>query len=122
PVTNPETYTIRAQMGVVGALPSGSTAKTAILFGAETDADPYAWPRDNSEVNPLGKPEGPTAMYRAWQRINGQIGIGLWDTAESGSWRVLATLNTPAVASNVLNSYVLTVSPDGITFTRVLTD
>src|SRR5690606_12037689 len=107
---------------MLGELPTEYTAKMGLLFGAETDADPYDWPQDDPEANPDGMPPGPAAMYRVWQRINGQIGIGIWDTAETSSWRNLATLNTPAVAADWWHSYELVVSPEGITFTRRMSD
>jgi hypothetical protein len=123
PITDPVNYSITWDMKAMGALPSPVpfTAKMGLLFGADSDADTYAWPQGDPANNPLGLPEGNKAMYRAWQRLNGEIGLGVW-VSQSAAFTTLATASTPAVAADVWNSYSLTVSPAGIVFTRTLSN
>jgi len=118
PLANPTNYTITWDMKGMGELPTTSTtARIGLLFGAATDTDPYAWPQNDPTNNPEALPEGPKTMYRAWQRLDGQIGLGVWESREV-PLTTLATRTTPAVAADVWNSYTLTVTPAGITFTR----
>lgn len=99
---------------------SAARAKMGMLFGAATDDEPYAWPVDPA-LNPLGFPEGQKTMYRVWQRQNGEIGIGKWDSP-TASLTTLASKATPAIATGVWNSYELVVTPVQITFSRVMSD
>lgn len=119
PITDPTDYTITWDMQwntLAGA--SATTAKMGLLFGAETDASPYAWPA-NAEVNPRGFPEGQQTLYRVTQRQNGQILIGKWASQTAG-FTELAAATSPAIAADVWNTYTLRVQGDQITFTRTM--
>ncbi|WP_301126716.1 hypothetical protein [Streptomyces cacaoi] len=120
PLTNATEYRITWDMKWNSLAPSPTRAKMGLLFGAETDANPYSWPED-SELNPAGFPEGQKTLYRAFQRQNGEIGIAKWPSPD-GDIEYLATKSTPAVAEGVYNTYELEVSADKITFTRVMDD
>nr|WP_206442205.1 hypothetical protein [Streptomyces boncukensis] len=121
PLTNPDSYTITWDMKWnTLAEDSSARAKMGLLFGAETDAGPYAWP-DDPEVNPSGFPTGQVTLYRAFQRQSGEIGLAKWP-APGASIEYLATASSPSVAAGFYNSYELVVAPDQITFTRTLTD
>ena len=120
PLTNPAEYKITWDMKWNSLASSPTRAKMGLLFGAETDANPYAWP-DDAELNPVGFPEGQQTLYRAFQRQNGEIGIAKWP-AQGAPIEYLATKSTPAVAEGVYNTYELEVSADRITFTRVMDD
>ncbi|MGW1840834.1 hypothetical protein [Streptomyces sp. NPDC002067] len=122
PLKDPTDYTITWAMRA-NSLPSpaAQAAKMGVLFGAATDIDPYAWPQNNAELNPLKFPEGPRAMYRAYQRTTGEIGLAKWPSPTEPI-QYLATKATPAVAANVWNDYELRVQTDKITFTRITSD
>lgn len=121
PVTNPTEYTITWDMKWNTLASSSPTrAKMGLLFGAATDASPYSWPND-AQLNPYGFPAGQTALYRAFQRQNGEIGIAKWPSPD-GAIEYLATASSPAIAAGVYNTYELVVSPTQIIFTRTLSD
>lgn len=115
PLTNPTAYTLTWDCKAMGSLPNANTPKMAVLFGADTDADPYLWP-DDSELNPDGLPPSQRRMYRAWQRLSGEIGLGKWN--EDGTFVELATRTGPAVVTDQWSSYTLQISDAGIVFTR----
>ncbi|MFG2225396.1 hypothetical protein [Streptomyces sp. NPDC048644] len=122
PLKDPTDYTITWAMrwnSLPGA--GAQAAKMGLLFGAETDLDPYAWAQNNAELNPLKYPVGPQTMYRAYQRTTGEIGLAKWPSA-TDPVEYLATKSTPAIAANVWNDYELRVQPDKITFTRITAD
>ncbi|MFF9265806.1 hypothetical protein [Streptomyces longwoodensis] len=116
PLVNPSNYTLTWDMKWTSlATISTTRAKLGLLFGAATDRDTLEWPQGNATLNPEGWPDGNKAMYRVYQRQNGEIGIAKW----SGStFSYLATLASPAIANDVWNSYTLRVTPTQITFTR----
>jgi len=116
PMTNPTSYTISVDLKFdTLAASDTATAKLGLLFGAPTDAEPFAWPAGNATVNPRGYPQFPFSGYRVWQRQNGEIGIGIF---QAGVFTNLATRTSPAVAADVYNNYLLTVTPTQITWTR----
>ncbi|WP_106431384.1 hypothetical protein [Streptomyces sulphureus] len=120
PLTDPENYRITWEMKWNAMAPVAARAKMGILFGAETDANPYAWP-DDPEINPAGFPEGQKTLYRAYQRQNGEIGIGKW-AAQDAEIEYLATASTPAPEQGVYDHYDLEVEGAKITFTRTMAD
>lgn len=122
PLTNPETYTLSWDAKwVTLAEASATRAKLGMLFGAPSDADTYDWPQDNPTLNPMQYPEGQKALYRAYQRQNGEIGLAKWADQNAGI-TYLATLPGPAMVAGQWNSYKIEVTPTQITFTRTLPD
>jgi hypothetical protein len=120
PLTNPNSYTLTWDMKWTElATVSTVRAKLGLLFGAANDSDTLAWPANNATENPDKWPEGNKAMYRVYQRQNGEIGIAKWTTT---GFTYLATATSPAVAADVWNSYRLVVTPTQITFTRTVTN
>lgn len=117
PLTSPTSYVLTWDMKWnTLATVSSTRAKMGLLFGAATDADPYAWPVD-ATANPQGFPEGQRTLYRVYQRQNGEIGIAKW-ASSTAAISYLATAATPAIAAGVWNTYTLTVTPTQITFKR----
>jgi len=122
PLPDAEDYTITWEMRWnTLAQESDSRARMGLLFGAETDREPYGWPQGDEEKNPRRMPEGQQTLYRAYQRQNGEIGLAKWANQDD-SLTELDTRDTPAIAADVWNSYTLRVTPDQITFTRELAD
>ena len=122
PLTNATDYTITWAMKAT-SLPSpmSGVAKMGLLFGAETDADTYAWPEGDPDVNPMGLPRGQQTLYRAYQRVTGEIGIAKWDSPTSAI-AYLATMDSPALTVGTWSDYTLTVTPGQITFTRTVSN
>ncbi|MER6610239.1 hypothetical protein ABT282_31095 [Streptomyces sp. NPDC000927] len=120
PITNPEAYSIAWDARWNSMAANASLAKLGILFGAATDQDPYFWPKDD-KLNPQKRPAGPRPMYRAFQRQNGEIGIGVWP-ASGGEYVVLAKKATPAMTQGTWSGYRLTVAGAKITLTRTMAD
>lgn len=119
PLRNPDSYTIEFDLKWTSlATVSPSSAKLGLLFGAATDAEPFAWPND-ATINPMGFPEGQRPPYRVYQRQSGEIGIAKWNVS-TGAFSYLATATSPSIAANVWNSYLLTVTPTTITLRRTL--
>ena len=115
PAADPAAYTLTWDCKLLGARPDANTPKMSVLFGAGTDADPYLWP-DDPELNPAGMPPSQRRMYRAWQRLSGEIGLGKWQA--DGTFVELATRDAPAVVTDAWSSYTLQVSAAGLVFTR----
>jgi hypothetical protein len=119
PLPNTTSYTLTYDAKItVLATVSPNRARFGLLFAALTDQDTYDWP-SSSALNPVGYPAGQETMYRVYQRQSGEIGIAKWMPG-TGSYTVLATATTPAVSTNIWNSYQVTVSPTQITFRRTL--
>ncbi|MEU9760299.1 hypothetical protein AB0D98_11125 [Streptomyces sp. NPDC047987] len=119
PMANPAAYRIGVDMQWVSlASASAANARMGLLFAAPTDTDLYSWPQGDPVLNPSGMRAAKPNGYRAFQRQNGEIGIGVF--AADGTYTVLATRATPAVAAGAWNSYELVVTADQITFTRTL--
>lgn len=116
PLPDPERYRISLQMKcmTLGGTPRN---RMGLLFGAETDTDPYGWPQDDPDRNPAGMPEGQKLMYRASISTNGTLTLGKWASAEE-SLTVLDQVETPALVEEVWNRYELVVTSERITFTR----
>lgn len=116
PLVNPNNYVLTWEMKWTElAAASSVRAKMGLLFGAPQDKDTLEWPQNNPSLNPEKWPDPPRNMYRAYLRQNGELGIAKWTPT---SFSYLATASTPAVTSNVWNSYTLQVTPTQITFTR----
>lgn len=118
PLTDGSNYTISWEMKW-NTLATVSTvrAKMGLMFGAATDRDTYDWPQSDAVQNPANLPEGQKTLYRVFQRQNGEIGIAKWAT-QTSAITYLATASTPAIAADVWNTYLLTVTPTQITFRR----
>ncbi|ONK13122.1 hypothetical protein [Streptomyces sp. MP131-18] len=119
PLPDPQNYRIRFDLMFKEVNPV-TRNKMGLLFGAESDDDPYAWPPDNPDLNPAGFPEGPQGMYRVWQRASGAIGIGKWESETSTLTTLAEDTSSPAVAAGFWNTYELAVTPESISFTRTL--
>lgn len=118
PIETPNGYRIR--LGMTFDQTGGPTRnKLGLLFGCETDADPYHWPEGDATLNPAGMPVAPANCYRVWQRATGQIGIGVF---VDGEFTTLNQIVSPEPAAQFWNTYELTVTPSTITWTRTLID
>lgn len=114
PLTNPTSYTISVEM-IWDTLPTGATGKMGLLFAMPDDRSTFVW--NGSDGNPDDLPIPPRNFYRAFQRVTGPIGIGIYDES-AGAYVELATVNTPAMTADVWNTYLLTVTPTTISFRR----
>lgn len=122
PMTSPTDYLLEWDMKFTTlATNSATRAKLGVLFGAETDADPYDWPQNDPAQNPVQFPEGQKTLYRFYQRQNGELGIAKW-ASQTSDITYLATATSPAIAANVWNHYALRVTPTQITVTRTVTN
>ncbi|MFF4661937.1 hypothetical protein [Streptomyces sp. NPDC001282] len=119
PMENPTAYRIGVDMKWNSlASASAANARMGLLFGAATDTDLYSWPQGDPALNPSGMRAARPNCYRAFQRQNGEIGIGVF--AADGTYTMLATRTSPAVAAGTWNAYELVVTADQVTFTRTL--
>ncbi|MEV6400572.1 hypothetical protein AB0M39_38325 [Streptomyces sp. NPDC051907] len=115
PLKQPNTYTVQLEM-LFDQLPVGATGKIGLLFGMPDDRTTFAW--NGSDGNPAGMATPQRQGYRVWQRNTGAIGIGVWDA--TGAFTQLTEVTTPAIAADVWNTYLLTVTPTTITWRRTL--
>ncbi|MFB6813124.1 hypothetical protein ACFCV8_01055 [Streptomyces sp. NPDC056347] len=121
PIQNPTAYRIGVDMKWNSLAPGSATgARMGLLFGAPTDTDLYSWPPNDPVLNPTGMRATTPNGYRAFQRQNGEIGVGVF--AAGGAYTVLATRTSPAISAGQWNAYELVVSGDQITFTRTAPD
>ncbi len=117
PLRNATNYTISLDM-MFDTLPvSGGYGKMGLLFGMTDDRNLFAW--NGADGNPQNLPVGGRSAYRAYQRTNGQVGIGYFDA--TGTWNILTEVASPVPAADVWNTYTLTVTPSTITFRRTTT-
>lgn len=131
PLPNADTYTIDFEMRFPTQVEFGSTGKGGLLFGAPTDEYTYDYEPGDATNNPWEFPEGVRQYYRVWQRVNGNLGIGVFKPG-TGTFYYLngATESTditgmevtsPVPATAVWNSYRLQVTPTSILWRRTLT-
>lgn len=113
PLQNPTSYTISVEMQY-DTVPTGTTAKLGLLFGMATDEGRFGW--NGADGNPLNMPARRNSCYRAFQRVNGEIGLGVF--AADGTYTDLQVVSSPAVSADVWNTYLLTVTPTQLTFRR----
>jgi hypothetical protein len=106
-------YTISLEM-IFDTLPTGSTGKLGVLFGMANDNPTFAW--NGSDGNTQAMPTPVHNFYRAYQRVTGEIGIGIFDAA--GNYADLQVLSSPTPATDVWNTYLLTVTPTQLTWRR----
>jgi hypothetical protein len=113
---NPTSYTIALDM-MMDTLPTGTSGKMGLIFGMTDDGNTFQY--NGSDGNPKNMPVNVQNYYRVYQRVNGEIGIQLWN---AGVFSTLATLAGPAMAAQVYNFYLLTVTSTTVTWRRSLID
>lgn len=114
PLIAPTSYTISVDM-MFDTLPIGTTGKLGLLFAMADDSNIFQY--NGSDGNPRGYPAPVLSFYRAYQRVNGEIGLINYT---AGVTTTLATLASPAPATGLFNTYLLTVTPTTITWKRTL--
>lgn len=115
PLQTPTAYTISLEIQY-DTLPVGSPSdRIGLLFAMPTDVSPFGW--NGSDGNPTAMPvNGAKSCYRAFQRVNGDIGIGVFSA--TGVYSDLVVVASPAIAADVWNTYLLTVTPTQLTWRR----
>lgn len=128
PLPNPLEYTIEWQMQAIYSsnIPSRRRALMSLLIAGPDDRDVYQWP----EGSPGGYPAQTRQIYRMYVRLDGSLGIGLWEPGTgdffylNGDNRTTtaseAEVSSPALVSEQYSTYRVTVTPTSVQLRRTL--
>lgn len=128
PLPNPDTYTIEFEMRFPTQVSFGSTGKGALLFGSPEDDYTFRFTDNDSSVNPYEYPPGKRQFYRVWQRVNGNLGIGVFKPGTGDFYYLNGTdesqdvsgmqLSSPVPETDEWSTYRLQVTPTSILWRR----